>query len=95
MTDSVLTKKQALILLQELISNEGFRLRFAEKPAAALLEIGVPAETIVNLNARCIAPRKSTDLASAGALKQTRDALEKDLDQVALTMLIPHASFNQ
>ena len=59
MTDAVLTKKQGLALLQELRTNPGFRRRFAEKPAAALLEIGVPHETIVNLNARCLASRNA------------------------------------
>ena len=95
MTDAVLTKKQGLALLQELITNAGFRRRFADKPAAALLEIGVPAETIVNLSPQCIAPRQITQLASPGELQATHDALEKDQDQVALTMLIPHPKLTQ
>jgi putative modified peptide len=91
MTDSVLTKKQGLLLLQELISNPGFRKRFADKPAAALLEIGVPAETVVNLNARCLAPRKETDLASEVKLVRVRDALEKDGATESLSMWVPNA----
>ena len=90
MTDAVLTKEQGKRLLQELISNPGFRRRFIDKPAAALLEIGVPAETIVNLNATCISSRKAGDLASPEVLKGTLAALEKDGEQISLTMLIPH-----
>ena len=89
MTDAVLTKKQGMTLLQELISNPAFRKRFTDKPAAALLEIGVPAETIVNLNPTCLAPRKA-DLASAEVLRGTLSELEKNQDQISLTMLIPH-----
>lgn len=91
MTDAVLTKKQGLMLLQELISNPGFRRRFTDKPAAALLEIGVPPETVVNLNARCLAPRKADALASKEELEQTRNALEKDGAQESLSMWIPTA----
>jgi putative modified peptide len=91
MNDAVLTKKQGLTLLQELISNAGFRRRFAEKPAAALLEIGVPAETVVNLSPKCLAPRQESDLASAADLRVTHDELQKDDAQVTLTMLIPNS----
>lgn len=94
MTDAVLTKKQGLTLLQELISNEAFRRRFLEKPAAALLEIGVPAETVVNLSPSCLAPRAANDLASTQELSATRAALEKDGAQVCLTMLIPHPAIS-
>jgi putative modified peptide len=92
MTDAVLTKKQGLMLLQELISNPGFRRRFMDKPAAALLEIGIPPETVVNLNARCLAPRKADDLASPQVLTQTRNELEKDGAQESLSMWVPNAS---
>ena len=91
MADAVLTKKQGLILLQELISNAGFRRRFAEKPAAALLEIGVPAETVVNLSPKCLAPRKESDLALPADLQTAHDQLQKSDDQVMLSMLIPNA----
>lgn len=95
MTDAVLTKKQGLTLLMELRTNPGFRRRFAEKPAAALLEIGVPAETIVNLSARCLAPSKVEDLASADDLKVTHDALQSDADTESLSMLIPNAALKR
>ena len=89
MTDAVLTKQQGLDLLKELTTNPGFRKRFAEKPAAALLELGVPGETVVNLNARCLAPRGIEDFAAD--LDKTRATLQSDADTEALSMLIPHA----
>ncbi|HEU4663769.1 MAG TPA: NHLP-related RiPP peptide [Dokdonella sp.] len=54
MTDAVLTNEQTLKLLLELATNDGFRRRYEEKPAAALLEIGVPAATIANMSAACL-----------------------------------------
>lgn len=87
MTDAVLTKVQGVTLLQELISNDAFRRRFAEKPAAALLEIGIPAETIVNLNPTCLAPVQN--LANAAALQTALDALAKDGAHACLSMWVP------
>ena len=55
MAHATLTKAQGIALLKELTSNDAFRQRFTEKPAAALLELGVPAETIVNLDPACLA----------------------------------------
>lgn len=89
MTDAVLTKKQGLALLQELRNNPGFRRRFAEKPAAALLELGIPHETIVNLNARCLAPRRADDF---GDLDKAHAALESDANTESLSMIVPNAS---
>ena len=56
MSDAALTNEQALKLLLELATNDGFRQRFEAKPAAALVELGIPHETVVNLNAACLAP---------------------------------------
>ena len=54
MSDAVLTNEQSLRVLTELLTNAGFRQRYEEKPAAALLEIGIPAATIANLPAACL-----------------------------------------
>jgi hypothetical protein len=54
MSDAVLTNEQSLRVLTELLTNPGFRQRYEEKPAAALLEIGIPAVTIANLPAACL-----------------------------------------
>lgn len=54
MSDATLTTQQTIKLLLELSSNDAFRSRFEEKPAAALVELGIPHETVVNLNAACL-----------------------------------------
>lgn len=61
MSDATLTTAETIKLLQELSTNDAFRARYAEKPAAALVELGVPHETVVNLNARCLAPARLAD----------------------------------
>ena len=58
MTDSALTKQQGLALLSKLASDDGYRARFEQKPAHALSELGIPAQTIVELPAACLCPRK-------------------------------------
>ena len=54
MSDATLTTVEILKLLFELATNDAFRTRYAEKPAAALVELGVPYTTVINLNASCL-----------------------------------------
>ena len=61
MSDAALTNEQIAQILSELLTNPGFRARYEDKPAAALLEIGVPAATIANLPAACLLPQKNID----------------------------------
>ena len=56
MADSKLSREHSLALLHKLANDDGFRSRYEQKPAAALAELGVPQETIVNLKASCLAP---------------------------------------
>ncbi|SRR5579875_1809289 len=56
MADSKLSREHSLALLHKLATDDGFRSRYEQKPAAALAELGVPLETIVNLKASCVAP---------------------------------------
>lgn len=56
MADSKLSREHSLALLHKLATDDGFRSRYEHKPAAALAELGVPHETIVNLKASCLAP---------------------------------------
>ena len=58
MSDAVLTIEQSMQVLAELKANPGFRQRYEEKPAAALLEIGIPPATIANLPAACLLAHK-------------------------------------
>lgn len=55
MADSKLSREHSLALLHKLATDDGFRSRYEQKPAAALAELGVPLETIVNLKASCLA----------------------------------------
>ncbi|HEY0179767.1 MAG TPA: NHLP-related RiPP peptide [Dokdonella sp.] len=61
MSDAVLTIDQCRRLMHELATNDGFRRRFEAKPAAALVEIGVPAAVVVNLDPCCLAPKQLGD----------------------------------
>ncbi|HEY6942246.1 NHLP-related RiPP peptide [Dokdonella sp.] len=88
MSDATLTKAQGLLLLRELATNEAFRLRYEEKPAAALTEIGVPHETIVNLPAACLA---SCKLAGAAEMEAALKELQADAVGRYLTMHPPQA----
>lgn len=55
-TDAHLSHEHSLALLHKLATDDGYRSRYEQKPAAALAELGVPLETIVNLKASCLAP---------------------------------------
>lgn len=90
MSDAVLTKAQGIALLRELATNDAFRTRFEEKPAAALVELGIPAHTVVNLPAACQVPRK---IADAKSMLAALDELEKDVSDACLTMSPPKVSF--
>ena len=70
MSDAALTNEQIAQILVELLTNAGFRARYEDKPAAALLEIGVPAATIANLPAACLLPQRIDTKKLAAAPKQ-------------------------
>ncbi|MEP7043754.1 MAG: NHLP-related RiPP peptide [Dokdonella sp.] len=87
MSDATLTNAQALKLLLELATNPGFRQRFEEKPAAALVEFGIPHETVVNLNAACLAPATLVD---SKALQKAHDEFKEKGVNACLSMISPH-----
>jgi putative modified peptide len=58
MTDSVLNREYGMALMLRLSNDDDFRVRYAAKPAAAMAELGVPLETIVNLKPPCLAATK-------------------------------------
>jgi putative modified peptide len=88
MSDATLTMAQCATLIRELASNDEFRRRYEEKPAAALVELGVPFHTVINLNAACLVPRRLAD-------KETFQKAQAELDSEAtrqyLTMTVPRA----
>jgi putative modified peptide len=88
MSDAVLTHEQAIKLIRELETNGAFRQRYEEKPAAAMLELGIPATTIANLPAACLAPQTLT--VSKDTLEKTRQALQSQSATTAQSMAIPN-----
>lgn len=87
MKDSALTKEQGLALLTKLASDDAFRSRFEEKPAHALSEL-IPHQTIVELPARCLCPRK---LGAKAEMEEARKRLAADLDSGLREFVIPQA----
>ena len=86
MADSTLSREHSLALLHKLSTDDGFRSRFEQKPAAALAELGVPHDTIVNLKATCLAPNTLADKAHfAGAHQELANAAAAS----CLAMFIP------
>lgn len=86
MSDAALTNEQALKLLLELATNDGFRQRFEEKPAAALVELGIPHETVINLNSACLT---STKLASKAEFAATHKRLGAEAAAWCSQMIVP------
>lgn len=86
MADSTLTNEHSLALLHRLATDDAFRSRYEQKPAAALAEIGVPLETIVNLKASCLAP---VSLAGKAYFRAAHAQLATAVADQCLTMAWP------
>jgi putative modified peptide len=86
MADSSLSREHSLALLHKLSTDDGFRSRFEQKPAAALAELGVPHETIINLKATCLAP---TTLADKGHFVQAHQELANAASDSYIAMFPP------
>lgn len=87
MADSQLSREHSLALLNILATDDGFRSRFEEKPAAALAELGVPHETIVNLKASCLA---SNSLADKTHFVEAHQELSNAAADCCVQMIIPN-----
>ncbi len=86
MSDAVLTNEQATKLLNELATYDGFRTCYQEKPAAALVEIGIPHETVIKLSAACLAPMQLADKATFQA---TVKEFSANSAKACLSMITP------
>lgn len=86
MSDSLLTPKQAESLLMRVSSDDVFRALFESAPAKALLALGIPAETIVNLPASCLVPRT---LASKSTLDELMQKYHDVTVNAAMSMSVP------
>ena len=85
-TNASLSREHSLALLHKLATDDDFRSRYERKPAAALAELGVPHETIVNLKASCLA---STSLADKAHFESAHVQLAAAATDQCLTMIIP------
>lgn len=86
MTDSTLTRDQAIALLRRLGTDDAFRTLFETKPAKALADAGVPSDTITGLKAGCLVPIK---LAAKEDLLAIVDKLQDAELQATMQMFIP------
>lgn len=91
MADSKLSREHSLALLHKLATDDGFRNRYEQKPAAALAELGVPHETIVNLKASCLAP---TALAEKSHFASAHGDLSNATADNCLMMNQPNANLD-
>jgi putative modified peptide len=88
MADTSLTRDQAVALLQRLGQDEKFRELFASKPAEALHDLGVDAQTVVRLPAYCICPKP---LAPAQVYAQMAAELNDEALTGTMQMQVPKA----
>jgi len=91
MADSSLSREHSLALLQKLSTDDGFRSRFEQKPAAALAELGVPHETIVNLKASCLS---STTLADKSHFVDAHKELANAAAECCVGMVVPNVKID-
>lgn len=86
MADTSLSREHSLALLQKLATDDGYRARFEQKPAAALAELGVPHDTIVNLKASCLA---SNQLADKSQFAEAHSELANATAEGCVGMFVP------
>jgi putative modified peptide len=86
MADAKLTKEQGVALLAKLGHDDAFRGLFERKPAEAMMQSGIPAETICRLPAKCLCPGK---LATKADIQHAHRQLSADLDTSVLALTVP------
>jgi len=91
MADSTLTKEHGLALLHKLAHDDAFRSHFEQKPAEALLNLGVPADLICRLPGKCLCHGK---LAPKEEMEAARTRLSGDQDLHMLAFFIPSPRVN-
>ena len=77
MSDARLSREQVTELMKRLASDDAFRALFESKPASALVAMGVPAQTVVELSAACLcaAPLADKSLFQAATRKMDEASL--------------------
>lgn len=90
MSDAKLTKEQITELMKRLASDDAFRSLFESKPASALVAIGVPAETVVELNAACLC---AAPLADKSLFQEATRKMDEASLMAYADMHVPQMSF--
>jgi putative modified peptide len=91
MADSKLSREHSLALLHKLATDDGFRNRYEQSPAAALAEIGVPSDVITSFMSSC---ETSGPLASKDRFAEARRRLlDADAD-ACVQMYVPDPRLN-
>ncbi|HEY9112159.1 MAG TPA: NHLP-related RiPP peptide [Rhodanobacteraceae bacterium] len=90
-TDEKLSREHSLALLHKLATDDDFRSRYEQKPAAALAELGVPLETIVNLKASCL---MAQPLADKAHFSNARIELTNAAADCCIAMIVPSVKMN-
>jgi putative modified peptide len=90
-TNAKLSREHSLALLHKLATDDDFRGRYEQKPAAALAEVGVPIETIVNLKASCLVPARLADKAH---FTDAHEKLNSATADQCLYFMVPTAKLN-
>jgi len=86
-TNASLSREHSLALLHKLATDDDFRSRYEQKPAAVLAELGVALETIVNLKSACLA---STKLAEKCHFAKAHQDLSNASVEDCLQMILPN-----
>ncbi len=90
-TNASLSREHSLALLHKLATDDDFRNRYEQKPAAALAELGVPSETIVNLKALCLA---SISLAEKSHFTAAYKSLANATADCCLDFVVPNGKLD-
>lgn len=86
MSDATLTIEQCRQLIHELATNDDFRRRYEDKPAAALVELGIPFHVVVNLKASCLASRR---LGNKEIFQKANQHLDEETAQRYASFMVP------
>jgi putative modified peptide len=85
-TKYVLSKAEAIALLERLSTDDAFRARYAARPAEILLEVGVSAETVAGLD-DCLRPAHA--LAEKSVFGIALEQLRRDTVEMAVCLHPP------
>lgn len=81
MTDTTLSREQALALLQRLATDDEFRTSYEASPAAALKSAGISAALVDSLTPASVAPTK---LRAKDVFQRAYDEVREEIAEVCL-----------